>query len=214
MRLLALLGFVFLALTGTIQAQDTLTKLIARVPVVWTDPVVRARLAKDWSEVAGQNERAYCIRFGRYFNPRAPDNTEFRLTDIWAAQSTDAKPNGITPICPDWPDIVILHTHPPHSHATALTDTMPDNSPEYIPGGWEAYECFPSDNDYSWFLGGQRAFALIQCDKNSIVPFFREPYSIFVAHVVHVPYFVPDTIKINLEAAKYKSFWYRLRHLF
>jgi hypothetical protein len=184
-------------LTLILSAQTVRSQNAPSIPVqiTWIAPEVREYLAKRWTDSLGQVERAYCVRFGSYYNPYAINSTERRVTDIWEAQVSGATYNSITSIkCLQQPDITVLHVHPPQSYL--MDGTL-------IQGGMEAYECTPSGVDYQSMLSGGFEFWLIQCDRNAITPFYRTPYAIVQ------PVVAPDTVRASSKPKG--GFWALLR---
>lgn len=128
---------------------------------VIVDDSVRAMLAQRWDDVhADQHERAYCLAF---VVQQAWDVTVYRVWAASPAQVISSRTTGITYRCPVGVPLATAHTHPPATCEIASDCHL---------GGVDAHECFPSLLD-EWMLrmSGQ-PFALVQCDRWALVPYF------------------------------------------
>jgi hypothetical protein len=190
---------------STVSAQQDTTRVLAITPSVWFEPRVKERLAKDWTDAPNQLERAYCARVAisqnwRYGGP------EYVVIDVWEALTSGQSQSGITNIiCDGHDDVILVHTHTP---TTRPSDWDDRGDSTYVYGGRAAFECWPSTTDMTTLYNSNRPFDLVQCEKNAIVPYFRNPYRIFKPVVVHVPYFVYDTV--HLTRPKKKPWWKRV----
>ena len=179
---------------------------------IWIHDNVHDFLATRWDTTPGQKERAYCVRFGLFFNSEAAHHTEYHVTEIWAAETSGATPGGIEDVtCSSDPDVTVVHTHPPH--------TLERGDSTYHSGGIEAYECWPSSTDYTTLMVSNSPFALIQCDKNAIIAYWKKPYSVFEPEIIHFPVYVIDTVLVLPMAPPapvplVKRLWEGLRRIF
>jgi hypothetical protein len=189
-------GLWMLVLAVPALAQDSIrteagVRLLAVPPVIWIDNAVHKALATAWSDSAGQNERAYCAQYSRHPNERSALGQEFHVDSVWIATIESSSPNSVGGIqCPiSAGNVVVLHTHPPHTRKIVGRDTT------YTAGGEEAYECWPSDIDYSSMMLGPAEFGLIQCARDAITVFYRRPYVLYMPVIIRVPVFLPPTKK-------------------
>lgn len=169
---LALLAALILA--PILPAQFVIT------PRVWIDPSVRMRLNKDWSDSAGQHERAYCVWFHTGKRPEV-GNDEYTVYAVERAKESNTTPMSMDePICPEGKNITLLHTHPPHTNVDHIYGRDPNREENvYMRDGIEAYQCWPSDADYTELLfESKKPFELIMCAPNAIAVYFRKPYRV------------------------------------
>jgi hypothetical protein len=153
------------------------------IPFLWVEPHVRMQINQDWSNMAGQPERAYCARFNLEINRRG--DPEFTIIEAWRAIEKNPTPQSISEaICvtaqgDTWPkDVTLMHVHPPHTSADDIYGYSPLRKPGvYLPDGIEAYQCQASPTDWASFLfKTQFPFEVIICAPNAFVPYWRTPY--------------------------------------
>jgi hypothetical protein len=134
-------------------------------PLVLVDRAIRERLAEEWhADDRYQSERIYHV----WYTQRWEDgNYVFRIVDIMRAYEEGGTPSGVGYEPIDDARVTTLHTHPP----TTCDD--PEDGGTCAVGGDYAYQCFPSDADMESLNRSKQVFALIQCDKWALVPYWR-----------------------------------------
>lgn len=139
-------------------------------PVLLVDTAVRNRLAEEWEpNNRYQHERGYCARYTvtvRYTwdGPIAV----YELTSILRADESGTSPNSIARAsCPDEPQMVFLHTHPP----TTCTDD--DDGKSCTIGGLYGSQCDPSPTDQKSLEQSGKPFGVIQCAATGLAPFWN-----------------------------------------
>jgi hypothetical protein len=126
----------------------------------------RQQLAALWSDDVHQVERAYCVT--HWWASARTGDTVFRVLAVEPGDVTEATPNGATFTCPTGePE---LHTHPP---ATCYGDRQD----QCFPGGPDAYSCQPSREDVETLRTRGDAFAIVQCDRNAFIFYYRAQYT-------------------------------------
>lgn len=138
------------------------------MPIVVIHPEIRQYLALLWDERhADQNERGYCVA---YVGHTLPDGRMgYVVNGIIPAHTDHPSPIAVNIGCPPVPDIAVLHVHTPTTCERAANGTLTGKCEL---GGWEAYHCQPSPTDVASVVANKHPFALIQCDRNAIIPYF------------------------------------------
>lgn len=155
MRRLVLTLMLLICVMGAIAPQAE--------PTVLVNKDVRERLAEEWQDGNRyQSERIYNV----WYNVETDmyGRTQYRVTAIRRAYEVGATPSGVAADIAE--GATILHTHPP----TSCLD--PDDGGTCISGGDDAYQCFPSPVDRRTLVELKKPFALIQCDRWALVPFW------------------------------------------
>jgi hypothetical protein len=167
--LAALLGIVAQACGRPyLDALPPLSVTPAHPPVVIDGKVAR-RLADDWPLYLPLHvERAYCVR---YHVALIAGDTVFHVTDVIRAKETNASLMGVTLDCPtknmmEW---ATLHIHLPIECAIGG-----DRSSCHYVDKPQATPCFASDIDYHTLVRMKRPFALLQCGRFLILPYYPD----------------------------------------
>lgn len=125
-----------------------------------------------------QLERKYCIAYAVEISELG--DSVFTVHAAVKAKVESATPGTIKAKCPKDDALGIpvffhftdVHIHPP------TTCEHSDEQPFFncVLGGKEAWECFPSAKDWAYLLNSGYKFALIQCSKDALVPYFINAY--------------------------------------
>lgn len=149
-------------------------RLCAQHAVVVATPPVRDTLAALWNEDdPNQIERAYC---GVYSSRMIANNILLYVVGALipikqdSAQKAHTDQHGISYTCPVSQFIITIHTHTPATCEEWSTGHM-----RCYEGGIESYECFPSEIDEHTLMLSGAPFAIVQCDRHALVPYFPKP---------------------------------------
>lgn len=141
------------------------------------DSAIKARLAEEWTDSNRyQHEREYCLQYQKEEQAAGDGRagiTWYRLTAILRAREDGTTPGSIYRYACPLGTMATLHIHTP----TTCDHTQQFNDGSAcVVGGVESNECFPSDYDLLTLQKTGYAFFVIQCDRNALVPVFRNLY--------------------------------------
>lgn len=139
-------------------------------PVIMVDTSVRNRLAEEWEPTNRyQHERGYCVTYSEdYVFTWTGPVIVYTLRSVTRAREENTTPNSIGRMaCPTTPvPWVFLHVHPP-------TQCLTGDERDCEVGGPYAYQCFPSNTDMRTLNRSAMPFAVVQCDRSALVPYWR-----------------------------------------
>jgi hypothetical protein len=147
--------------------------------IEFSEPVkdfLRTEWDKRAKEVA-QVERGYCLSFTTQVDENDNNEEYYYVTKVKDAQLTGpSSPVNTRFICPK--GSVALHTHPPTTctDMTELFGVYFWKAKNCQLGGRLAFQCQPSPTDrdtlYEDWIEQGDLFSIVQCDRNSLVPYY------------------------------------------
>jgi hypothetical protein len=128
------------------------------------DSAVREFLAASWDTTnVQQNERGFCAMYTVRDLPfdwsQGAAYRIYELRLIMPRKSVAADQQSVEFACPDLPNIVRVHVHPP-------TTCEADGKCNW--GGMLAWQCEPSPQDMRLLIAEDQAFGVIQCDRHAL----------------------------------------------
>lgn len=128
------------------------------------DSAVHEFLANAWDTTAvNQSERGFCAMFTVRDLPfdwrQGAAYRIYELRLIMPRKSVDSDQQSVEFSCPDLPNVVRVHVHPP---------TTCDADGKCSWGGMLAWQCEPSPQDVRLLIAENQAFGVIQCDRNAL----------------------------------------------
>lgn len=128
------------------------------------DSSVREFLAAQWDTAnVDQVERGFCAVFtvdSTDFDPyQGVAYRTYTLRLLMPMKSSRANPQSVVYECPQMPNVVRVHVHPP-------TTCDPQGKCRF--GGVLAWQCEPSPQDVRLLLQEDQAFGVLQCDRNAL----------------------------------------------
>lgn len=125
------------------------------------DSAPRAVLEAAWDDSdATQHERAYCVGYVASVRWGVP---VWRVVQVRPARIDASTPVTVMYQCPKGPGWTAAHDHPP---ATCDDSTC-------VLGGPGAWQCEPSPLDRESLAESGAPFALLQCSRHAVVPYWR-----------------------------------------
>lgn len=142
-----------------------------------TNPA-REYMEQHWTDSTYQVEHGYCATKVRYYRNQTADSAEGAdllavILDVAPAETHDANDHQGIFSCPG--NQPLVHTHPPIT-CQQLVASNQETALSCERGGYNAYECEPSRQDYQALQQARLPFGVIQCDRHAFVFYWSHDY--------------------------------------